>query len=244
MIDRLRRAVRYTLNLDFVEGLSLYLQVEILRRKQVWLSFWKYPFFMWRNTSDSDVSREIFLHKIYQFDGSSLKTIIDGGSNIGLSVIDFKARYPLSKVYATEPDDSNSSVLAQNVVGRGDSVVAIHSAVWSSNCFLKFKDDEASHWMKEVEECNTQIGAFKAVSLNWLIDDYGLERIDPVKLDVEGAERAIFHANYEWIGRTKFILLELHDWLKPGCSNAFFRAISQLQRTHFHTQWDGFTGKP
>jgi FkbM family methyltransferase len=148
MIDRLRRAVRYILNLGFVEGLSLYLQVEIL-------------------------------------------------------------------------------VLAQNVIGRGDSVVAINSAVWSSNCFLKFKDDEASHWMKEVEECDTrEIGAFKAVSLNWLIDRYGLERIDLVKLDVEGTERAIFHANYEWIGRTKFILPELHDWLKRGCSNAFFRAIS------------------
>jgi FkbM family methyltransferase len=191
------------------------------------LPFWKYPVFLRKNTSDADVFREIFLHKIYRFDGHPLKTIIDGGSNIGLSVIDFKARYPSSKVYAIEPDDSNYSILIQNVAGLGDDVITLRSALWNSNCFLKFKDGEAAHWMKEVEECNSQeTGAVEAVSLNWIVDHYGLERIDLVKLDVEGAEQAIFHANYEWIGKTKFIIVELHDWLKPGCSNAFFRAIS------------------
>jgi hypothetical protein len=50
---------------------------------------------------------------------------------------------------------------------------------------------------------------------------------------VEGAEKEIFSASCDdWLPRTNVILIELHDRFRPGCSDAFFSAVSTRDFHH------------
>ncbi len=53
------------------------------------------------------------------------------------------------------------------------------------------------------------------------------ELIDILKLDIEGAEAELFCANYEnWLGKTNVIIIELHDRIREGCSEALYKATA------------------
>jgi hypothetical protein len=52
--------------------------------------------------------------------------------------------------------------------------------------------------------------------MNTLIAETGIECIDLLKMDIEGAEREVFESG-EWISRVGAIAIELHDHIKPGC---------------------------
>ncbi len=54
----------------------------------------------------------------------------------------------------------------------------------------------------------------------------GASRIDILKLDIEGAEQELFESDSDtWLDRVNALIVELHDRLRPGCSDAFYRAI-------------------
>ena len=53
--------------------------------------------------------------------------------------------------------------------------------------------------------------------------------IDILKIDVEGAERAIFERKPAWLSRVRALLIETHDQFVPGCSQAVFDALSSYQ---------------
>jgi hypothetical protein len=66
------------------------------------------------------------------------------------------------------------------------------------------------------------------VSIAALLRESGFAAIDILKLDVEGAERELFAdpSCQAWLARTNMLFVELHDRIKPGCSDAFERAIA------------------
>jgi len=61
-----------------------------------------------------------------------------------------------------------------------------------------------------------------------LLAEFSLPHIDILKLDIESAEKQLFSENYmSWLSKTRIILIELHDWMEPGCSRSFFTAINE-----------------
>jgi len=65
--------------------------------------------------------KEIFEQQIYRFRSNNQRPfIIDGGANIGLSILYFKKIYPLSQIVAFEPDEKIFSVLQRNIQKSGD----------------------------------------------------------------------------------------------------------------------------
>jgi hypothetical protein len=58
--------------------------------------------------------------------------------------------------------------------------------------------------------------------------DYDLEKIDLLKVDVEGSEREIFANAEPWIESVGAICMELHDRFKAGCSRSFFKAVDDF----------------
>jgi FkbM family methyltransferase len=153
--------------------------------------------------------------------------IIDAGANIGLSTVFLARCYPSAKILAIEPDPSNYAQLLKNTKSI-ERVVPVKSALWMQDAFLRIKNLHEAQWMLQVEECSpNEDHAFRAVSISSLLRDHHIHRIDLLKLDVESSEKEIFSAHYEeWITKTKYILVELHDWMKDGCSKSLFRTIS------------------
>lgn len=226
-----RLLVRYIKNLGFYKGLSIFLKAELFRAGKFRMGPYPSLFYLRPSTSDIKVFREVFLFRIYSFELNFIPAvIIDAGANIGMSSIFFAARFPLSTVYSIEPEASNFVALQRNVAGYRN-IQATQSALWHRDTALKIVDPEENHWAFTVEECdNDRPGSFCAVSIATFMQKHGIEKIDLLKMDIEGAEREVFSENYEyWLSRTKIIIIELHDWLKEGCSKVVFNAIAKYK---------------
>jgi FkbM family methyltransferase len=83
------------------------------------------------------------------------------------------------------------------------------------------------HWgiqVKKSDESSTS--TIKAVTINDILENATYEHIDILKLDVEGAEKEIFSANFQhWLNKTNIIILEIHERLKSECSQKVLAAL-------------------
>ena len=53
-----------------------------------------------------------------------------------------------------------------------------------------------------------------------------IDSIDIFKIDIEGSEKELFEMNYEyWLPKTKCLIVETHDRMKPGCSESVLNTI-------------------
>jgi Methyltransferase FkbM domain len=68
----------------------------------------------------------------------------------------------------------------------------------------------------------------RAVTIDEIIKEFGLGRIDLLKIDVEGSEKEIFDNSEAWISSVDVICVELHDRFKAGCSRSFFTAVTDF----------------
>ena len=52
--------------------------------------------------------------------------------------------------------------------------------------------------------------------------------IDILKMDIEGSEKEVFSSNYAyWLPRTRCIIIEIHDFMRAGSSNAVFATMAK-----------------
>lgn len=188
----------------------------------------KYPVYLRKGTTDRLIFNEIFIYKEYEFDlDKKPKLMIDIGANIGLTTLLFKNKYPDCKIIAIEPDVDNFKILQKNCEKLKD-VILINAAVWSSKTKIILKDPFNYGACGLVSYENTDTDDFiNSVTIDDIIRDYNIDRIDILKIDVEGAEKEIFKANYTgFLDITNNILIELHDRMVPGCANNFFKAVN------------------
>jgi FkbM family methyltransferase len=192
-----------------------------------------YPLFCRPNTSDRDVFRQIFIRREYSclddLTGGGL--IIDCGANVGYTSAYLLSRFPSSHVVAVEPSPSNFRLLTRNLAPYGERVTLVESAVWSHPVGLKlsrtqFRDGR--EWTHHVEECQPdEVPEMQATTIPALLADSGFARIFVLKVDIEGAESAVFAGDCEtWLPRVDNIAIELHDDSPLGpASPIFHRAI-------------------
>ncbi len=219
------------INFGSLSGFFLFFRVELLKTEAIKIDGFKWPLNLRSGTTDILVFREVFLFKVYALDTQyQPAVIIDGGANIGLTSVFLAQRFTHSRIYSIEPDKSNFEMLRKNTE-HYSSVVPIHSALWNRDALLRISNRQTDSWAFEVEECQVEDDkAFQGLSLNSIMKRYGINRIDILKLDIEGSERELFTDNYDyWISHTKYILVELHDWMKTDCSRTVFRTLSEYR---------------
>ena len=163
------------------------------------------------------------------------KFIVDCGGNIGLASVFFKIKYPQAKIVALEPESSNYELLQRNVRPYSD-VFPLKKGVWNKSTRLIIKDDTADNWAFQLDELpegqSPPEGAsvVDAVSVQSILDEYGTEWIDILKIDIEGGEYDVFQTNTEtWLRKTRVIVIEFHDRLRAGCLEQFLKATSAMR---------------
>ena len=221
---------KYINKMGLVNGGRAFLYAEVLKLNEWYFHPLKRHINIRPGSSDAKVFREVFLFEDYQVNLTQPpKVIIDGGANIGLSAIYFSNRYPDAKIIAVEPDSENFQVLKKNVTGY-PNIVPLNSALWYKSTWLKIRNSSDDEWAFQVIECEQgNEGSFLAVSIDELMQQYEIEKIDLLKLDIEGSEKEIFEKGYEhWLNKTNMIVIELHDWIKKGVSRSVFRTISNF----------------
>jgi FkbM family methyltransferase len=162
------------------------------------------------------------------------ETIIDAGANVGLASVFFAEKFPNAKILAIEPVESNFNQLCKNVKDY-PNVTCIKKALWTTTGTIQLFDPGMGEWSvradpetKPGDAPLPQIGSAECVTVSELMSQYGLTRIDLLKVDIEGAEKEVFAASSDWIDKVDAIAIELHDRFKRGCSQAFYTATASF----------------
>lgn len=185
----------------------------------------------------SDVN--VYFHTFIEHDYSLPYTIdkpqfiIDAGANIGLTALLFNQQYPLAKILAIEPENSNFKILLKNTESIR-SIIPLQKGLWSKDVNLVIKNPENEKWSfitNEVE--NNEPHDIIGISVDSLLKEFEIETIDIFKIDIEGAEKEIFSKNIEnWIKKTKWIVIEIHG---EECKFVFENAMKTYGFKHIFT---------
>ena len=197
--------------------------------EKVFYSFKFKPLIVRADTTDIRVFRSVFVRNELKLPVSiNPKLIIDAGAYTGFSTLYYATKYPEAKIIAIEPENSNFSVLEQHTASY-KNIKRIKAGLWHKNAHLKVVDKQEGEWAFAVEEVAENVEYdISAVTVDSILRDTGFDRIDILKLDIEGAEKEVFGNNTElWIDKVDIVVIELHDWLRQGCSQAFYSAFNR-----------------
>jgi FkbM family methyltransferase len=186
-------------------------------------------------TTDEEVYRETLVRGQYAFAlPFDPKTIIDAGANIGTASIYFARTYPRARIIALEPEPSNFALLRRNVAPY-PRITPLRAALWGRDGEIGLGHPSPAASAREKWAFVTHEGPgdrVRAVTLRSLMNEMDIHAVDVLKVDIEGAEKEVFEA-CDWMDRVRCMMIELHDRLKRGCSdavNSAARGFSQLQR--------------
>ena len=188
----------------------------------------RHPVYVRACTTDASVYAQVLVEKHYEFElPINPRFIIDAGANIGLAAVYFANRVPDATIVAVEPEAGNYAMLCQNTA-LYPQIRPLRAALWSENCRLHlFDPGQGSHGF-QIRSDSAGSGAVDAVTVDYLLQQAGMEGVDLLKIDIEGAEKEVFEASAGWRGRMLAVMAELHENLKPGCNAAFETATAHL----------------
>jgi FkbM family methyltransferase len=181
-------------------------------------------------TTDASVLGQVLIEKHYDMPFEvHPKVIIDAGANIGLSAVYFANKYPNATIIALEPEASNFSVLEANARPY-PQIKPLNAALWKENGKICLVDPDQGHHGFQTLESRTDGCWVEAMTVDALMAKFGLDSVDILKIDIEGAEKEVFETSAGWIQKVGMVMAELHDNLKPGCSRAHDDATREFPR--------------
>ncbi|WP_415280892.1 FkbM family methyltransferase [Candidatus Nitrososphaera sp. FF02] len=153
-------------------------------------------------------------------------TVVDIGAHMGrYTIIGSKRVGPNGKVVAIEAHAGNFRLLDSNIeLNRLSNVVAINSAVYSRKTSLKlYLPDEdqgytmhhsvmAGYLSTKYRDVEQKYASVKADTLDNLLSSAGIESVNWIKIDVEGAELEVLKGACDTLRRNNDItlLIEVH----------------------------------
>ena len=155
--------------------------------------------------------------------------IVDLGANIGLSLALFSERYPEARIYGFEPAPDNFEILQLNIAAC-PNVQAFQVAVVP-------QDGRVGLINPDGQQDSYRFGgaggsnSVEGWSMSTVIRKLGIDKIDILKIDIEGAEYELFESAQDWLGHVNTILVEVHEHEKPGVTALIRDKVSQLGMT-------------
>lgn len=180
--------------------------------------------FLRPGTTDQDVYDEIFISREYDIDLGEPQFIVDAGAHIGLSSMFFASRYPKATIIALEPEPSNFEILLMNTRNY-PNIKPLQAGLWSRKTQLCIENSNVPTWSFRVVESSTDSG-ISAIGIQDMLLNFKTNRIDVLKIDIEGSECEVLNNCASWIDKVGTIVIELHDRFRPGCTEALDAAIS------------------
>jgi FkbM family methyltransferase len=145
-------------------------------------------------------------------------TVADVGANWGYFTLVCAHRVGAAgRVIALEPHPRLAAMLAENVASNALSQVEVHrvaaGAASASKGFVAF-DEQGGNWGVSRAAQGAEVADFEApaVALDTLLDDRRVDRVDLVKIDIEGAEAEAIRGMAAGLERHRYrhVLIECH----------------------------------
>jgi len=215
---------------------SIFKECKIIKSKQLFnIKIGKYKIWLKEGTSSSSLMTylEIFKEKVHMkkagFSGKGNKVVIDVGGNEGYYVLKMKENNPNLKIITLEPVPSTFKLLKKNIESNKlKNVILINKALTKKKGKLIFEI------IPEVSAvCATNIKMqkrpwldtkrikkiiVKSTTLIDLCKKLKIDKIDILKLDVEGSELEILKNSKPILNNIKKIVIEWHsEKLKRDC---------------------------
>jgi FkbM family methyltransferase len=158
--------------------------------------------------------RQLFVAEALRFEADRPDPrILDCGANIGLASLYFKRLYPRARITAFEADPVLAEICKRNMTINGVSDVEVEArAVWSDEGTVRFQREGADSGAIEGTSAGLATAAAVDVPAVRLRTRLLRERIDLLKLDVEGAERFVLPDCADALGNVRMVLLDVHEF--------------------------------
>lgn len=200
---------------------------------------------VWSATDDPVVSAELRTHGTWEaqkmaqwvraltlFNGTA--TVLDVGANVGVFALAAKAN-GARRVIAVEPVPAHVAMLRESIRRNGVEVAVIAAAASNASGtaeMLMALDNRGGSSLSNANLSRTEKVAVRLVRL----DDVVPERVDVVKVDVEGHESCVLSGARRVFGAACLVFLEFWPGLQPcGSSDAF---LSQFDVFASFDDWE------
>ncbi len=159
--------------------------------------------------------------------------IVDAGGYIGTAAIALAQMFPQSTVVSLEPSDQNFPILSENVKSF-KNIFPLKMALMSQDQKAALFDAGSGEWgFTVVKDLSSRpespMHEIDGISIESLLKKFNNTGIDVMKLDIEGGERDLLIHSHGWINNVGFFIVELHDYILPGCKEAFTGATSSMK---------------
>lgn len=156
---------------------------------------------------------EIFRQNIYDFEADN-PTIVDCGANIGMASAYWLSKFPKAKIVCVEPDPDLFRLLKINLSQFKESEITfMNKALWSSGD-LKLKFGRYGNDAGSLFSESQDIIEVESLCLSSILDNY--EKIDFLKLDIEGAETEVLKEAEKKLFRVSKVFVEYHSYKGGG----------------------------
>lgn len=160
--------------------------------------------------SAASAYQEIFKRRLYDFDCSHPPRVIDGGANIGLATIAIKFRHPSARVTCFEADSAVAVYLRRNLEAAGlEDVEVVEAALWDDDTEITFSSEGSDSGRVGTDLSGAKATKVKAVRVSTYLD----ERVDLLKLDIEGAELAVLRECADKLHNVERLFVEYHSFV-------------------------------
>lgn len=169
--------------------------------------------------------------------------IVDCGANIGVSVLEWKTRWPGSRITCFEPDPFAFAVLQRNLdVNDVPGVQCVQAALFDHEGTASFYGDLSARsdsrgnslrrdWGKRD---NTSMTDVRCVRLR---DYLTTDQVSFLKLDVEGVEEAVLRDCLPVLNNVQSILVEVHE-SASNADNSTAGVQDLLAEAGFQTEYE------
>jgi FkbM family methyltransferase len=169
------------------------------------------------NSYIPEILQEIYQDKVYQpfLEDKKDLTIMDVGANIGLFTL-YASQFA-KKIYSVEPAGTHMEVLSTMVrYNNLKNVTTIKKALSHENGTADFYHSEnvTMYSLNKLVDNTNEKETVETITIDKLFKDYGIEHIDFMKLDVEGAEGLIVGSKgFKSVAKKiDTVVLEWHSW--------------------------------
>lgn len=169
------------------------------------------------NRGDLQSVREVLLEECYRLPFLlEPQNILDLGANIGLTSLWMWKQFHPRKIIAVECDPDNAAVTRLNFRDNGIPGEVIEAAVGGANGIAEFAPDRASNLGRLLTHVNPESRApdtvtVPMISLPDLLTRFDGQRVDLIKMDIEGAEEAVFSGDLSWLQSVHALIVEMHE---------------------------------
>lgn len=186
---------------------------------------------------------EVFIKEVYHFFTTNKHpTIVDCGSNIGLTILYFKMLYPNAEIIGFEPSPHCFSLLKKNVANNNLTNITLHNkAVADKKGSCSFWDPSDGQGDGRASILVHNDPNHMATVETVLLSDYITIPIDLLKIDIEGSEFMVLQdlATTGKLKLIKEIVLEYHHHIPDNNIDRLGHFLSFLEDNNFGYQIRG-----